>query len=239
MNARTRFYREVSIQSPGEGERASGYAILLDGKPIRTPAGAPLLLPNAALAEAVAEEWRVQEEKIRPETMLLTRLANAAIDRVAPNREAIVGQILAFARSDLVCYRAEAPEALLARQARAWDPLIEWARARYGASFKSAAGIAFVEQPKDALEALERAMAGQGDHALAGLHAAATLLGSAIIALALLEGQLGADEAFAAAELDEIYQSEKWGRDHDAQMRFRRNAEELSEIARFFRLLRE
>ena len=207
--------------------------ILLDGKSVLTSAGAPLALPKPALAEAVAEEWRAQGEKLRPESMILTKLANTAIDRMGANRPAAIAQILAFARSDLICYRAEAPEALVNRQTAVWDPLLDWARARHGADLACASGIAFIEQSPDALAALERAAAGYDDFALAGLHAAATLLGSAIVALALCEGRLTADQAFAAAQLDEIYQTEKWGQDFGLAKQFQSKMAELTEIARF------
>ena len=234
MRRRARFYRDVVVEKAGEA-----YRILLDGKPLRTPVGAPFLLPNETLAQAVADEWQAQGEKFNAESLHLTKLANTAIDRVAANREAWIEQILAFARSDLLCYRAIAPQGLVARQAAQWDPLLQWARARYGAQLRTATGIGFVEQPPEAIEGLARALEGHDDFALAALHAAATLTGSAIIALGLSEERLGAEEAFAAAELDEIYQAERWGQDSDALIRSQKKATELTNIARFFRLCRQ
>ena len=228
---RARFYRDVTVDRAGEA-----YRVLLDGKPIRTPAGAPFLLPNENLAQAVAEEWRAQGEKLSVESMPLTKLANTAIDRVAPNRAAWIEQILAFAKSDSICYRAASPQELVARQSAQWDRLLLWARERFGAQFRTATGIGFVEQPPEAVAALGRALAGRDDFALAAINAAATLTRSAIIALAFSEGRLDADEAFAAAELDEIYQAEKWGRDEQALIQSRSKATELTNIARFFRL---
>ena len=229
MPGAARFYREVSVT---RGEDNS-YAILLDGKPIKTPAGAAFAVPNAALAEAIAAEWRDQGEKIRPETMPLTKLANTAIDRVAADRRAAIEQILAFARSDVVCYRAEGPQELVQRQSRLWDPLLAWARDRYGATLVCTTGIAFLSQPQDALAALERAVASADDFTLAGLHAAATLAGSVVIALALAERVLSPEQAYAAAELDAIYQAEKWGKDEEALRLSKKKANELSEIAIF------
>jgi chaperone required for assembly of F1-ATPase len=231
--SRARFYRDVTVEKVGEA-----YRILLDGKPIRTPAGAAFLLPNENLAQAVADEWRAQGEKLKPESMPLTKLANSAIDRVAGDRAAWIEQILAFAKSDSLCYRATTPAGLVARQSAQWDKLLEWARARYGAQLRTTDGIGFVEQPPGAVAALAHRLADHDDFALAALHAAATLTRSAIIALALSEEQLDADEAFAAAELDEIYQSEKWGEDKQALIHSRSKAAELTHIARFFECIK-
>ena len=228
MRRQVRFYRDVAVEQAGEA-----YRILFDGKPLRTPAGAAFLLPNQALAQAVADEWQAQGQKLNPRSFHLTKLANAAIDRVAANRDACVEQILAFAKSDLLCYRARARQDLAARQAAQWDPLLEWACARYGAKFQAAAGIAFVEQPPEAIERLARALGCHDDFALAALYAAAVLTGSAIIPLALSEGRLDADEAFAVAQLDELYQAEKWGQDPEALIRSRSKGGELTHIARF------
>ena len=229
---RARFYRDVLVEKTDEA-----YRVLLDGKPIRTPAGAAFDLPSEALAQAIAEEWQAQGENIRPESLPLTRLANTAIDGAA-KRDAFIEQILAFARSDLLCYRATAPQDLVARQAAQWDPLLEWARQRYDAHLRTVAGIGFVEQPPEAIAGLARTLAARDGFALAALAAAATLTGSAIIALGLSEGRCDADEAFAAAQLDELYQAEKWGEDQEALIRSRSKAAELTHIARFFRLSR-
>jgi chaperone required for assembly of F1-ATPase len=228
---RTRFYRDVSVERAGEA-----YRILLDGKPIRTPAGAAFALPNETLAQAVAEEWRAQGEKLAPESMHLTKLANTAIDGVAPHRDAFIEQILSFAKSDSLCYRAAAPQDLIARQAAQWDPLLQWARENYGAQLRTATGIGFVEQPPEAIERLKRALKDRDDFTLAALNAAAALTGSAIVALGLSEGRIDADAAFAASQLDEIYQAEKWGRDPEALIQSRNKAAELTNITRFFRL---
>ncbi len=240
---RKRFYRDVLVFRPslaiaGGGRAGEGYLILLDRKTVNTPAGAPLLLPNLALAEAVAEEWRAQGEKIRPESMVLTRLAHIAIDRVARDRNVAVDQILAFSRSDLVCYRAGAQTELADRQTRAWDPLLQWADSVHGAKLKTGSGVAFIEQPEEAVHALESAIAAHDNFVLAGLNAAASLCGSAIIALALAEGRLDAGAAFEAAHADEIYQSERWGKDHEAAAKADKERTELFGIARIFELRR-
>jgi chaperone required for assembly of F1-ATPase len=241
VSLRKRFYREVAIQAlvlVGKSARdVPGHTVLLDGNAVNTPAGAVLPLPSEALAEAVAAEFRAQGETINPDTMIFTRLVNTAIDRVAPNRQAAIEQILSFAKSDLLCYRAQAPQELVIRQAAVWDPLLEWAQREYHAPLEIAFGIGFVQQPADALAALERALAARDAFTIAGLHAAATLLGSAIIALALCDGRLGADDAFAAAQLDEIYQAEKWGQDPEALLRWSRKANEVTKIAEFFHMI--
>lgn len=240
---RSRFYREVDTSpSPLVGERApragEGHQILLDGKAVKTPAGARLLLPNSALADAIANEWRAQDKTIRPQTMILTKLANTAIDRVAPQRQDIVDQILAFGRSDLVCYRGEAQTSLAEQQARAWNPLLEWLDARHGAKLKAGSGLVFIEQPEAALRALQRAVAAYDDFMLAGLHATATLCGSAVIALALANGSLDAAGAFEAAHVDEFYQWARWGKDAEAEAKVENKRLELTVIANFLQLLR-
>lgn len=243
---RARFYREVSVAdaSPSalEGEDAQraggGYRVLLDGKPLNTPAGAQLLLPTRALADAVADEWRAQGEKIHPGTMILTKLANTAIDCIARDRKAAIDQILAFACSDLVCYRGDAQTALAERQAQEWDPLLDWVSTVHGVKFKTGHGVAFIEQPADAMCTLESAIAARGDFVLAGLHSATALCGSAIIALALAEARLDADTAFKAAHVDEHYQWERWGKDQEAVAKADKKRSELFRIARVFELMR-
>lgn len=228
-----RFYRDVSV---AEGE--SGFAVLLDDRPLRTPSSrSAYALPSRALAEAVAGEWRGQGEEIDPETMPLTRLVNTAIERVPVNRGPVAEQTLALGRSDLLCYRADYPEALAARQAAHWDPLLAWAAERHGAALATGGGIAFVEQPAEALMALDEAVWAHDDFRLTGLSAAASILGSLVLALALAEGRLDAADAFRLATLDEAFQAEQWGVDADAQARLDRLEAELMGIERFLRLL--
>src|ERR1700674_830347 len=230
--ARPRFYRDVSVLS---GVR--GYGVLLDGKPVKTPAGAVVELPTEALAEAIAQEWRDQEGKVRTETMLLTKLANTALDRVAGNRPLVSEQILSFGRTDLVCYRADEPVELVKRQASAWDPLIEWLRRRHGVELQTVSGLSYVEQKHDALRALEAAVASRNDFVLTALNAAATLCGSLTIALAQIDGRLDAGEAMAAAQVDEDYQAERWGKDPQMAAKRAAKSRELIEIGRLMELL--
>lgn len=235
MSGRARFYRDVAVACPSEG---GGCLVLLDGKQVRTPAGAILVLPTRALADAVAEEWRAQREKIRPATMTLTKLANTAIDRIAADKHGAEAQILAFANSDLICYRADAPAELVARQRAAWDPLIDWVSGAYDAKFKTGAGIAFVEQPQDTVLAIGHALASRRAFELAGILAAAMLTGSAVLSLALADGRLEAEAVFAASHLDAIFQLERWGRDAEADAALASKQSELLETARFLGLLR-
>jgi chaperone required for assembly of F1-ATPase len=231
--------RTADAVRPSLKGRVGSFCILLDGKVLRTPARAEFVVPNEVLANAIAEEWRGQGETLQPDTMPLTRLANTALDRIAPRRTEALAQIMRFAQSDLVCYRAEHPADLAAHQARAWDPLIAWARDSYGAALKTGTGIAHVPQEQKTLDALERAIATHDDFALAALHVAATTTGSAVIALAFLGGRLDAEGAFAAAHLDDAYQAERWGTDAVAQASAARVAAELIAAERFLALLKK
>jgi len=228
-----RFYKNVEASAAADGS----YTVLLDGKVVKTPKRAMLSLPNLPLGEAVAEEWRAQGETLDTQSMPLTRLAFAAIDVVTPEREQIAQQILKYAHSDLLCYRAEEPPELVARQARVWDPLLDWAAETYGARLKLAVGIKHVSQPPDAIAELQQAIARYDEFELAALHTATTITGSLILALALAEEEISADEAFAAATLDETFQAEKWGRDAEADQRRQRLLSELTAADHFLRLL--
>jgi chaperone required for assembly of F1-ATPase len=231
--ARNRSYKEVSVASDAGLQR-----VLLDGKALKTPGGAVLMLPSKALAQAIAEEWRAQENVIQPGTMILTKLANTATDRVAPNLAKAREQILAFGKSDVVCYRAEAPAELVQYQEHAWNPLLAWARERFGASFRATAGLSFVEQDQAAVRALDKVLSGHDAFALAGLYSAASLLGSLVIALALLERKLSPEEAFATANLDRIYQAERWGWDEQERAKVAAERAELIQISSFLELLK-
>jgi chaperone required for assembly of F1-ATPase len=203
-----RFYKAASV-APGPG----GLAILLDGKPVKTPARAPLAVSGERLAEAIAAEWEAQGESVDPRSMPLTGLANAAIDRVAPDREAFARTLARYAEADLLCYRAEAPQALIRRQAEAWDPLLAWARRRFDVDFEVTAGVMHRPQPARTVDRLAEAVFERGPFALAGLAPLVTVSGSLVIALALAEGESSLEEAWSAATLDEAWQAEHWGDD--------------------------
>jgi chaperone required for assembly of F1-ATPase len=207
-----RFYENAAVE-----EREEGLVLTLDGRMARTPGRKPLAFPNRALGEAVAQEWQAQVEVINPALMPLTRICNSAIDGVAEQAEAVADEIVKYAGSDLVCYRAGEPERLVAAQAQHWDPILAVARERYGARFLLSEGIVFVEQPETAIAGIRARVAQERDpFRLAALNVMTTLTGSALIALATADGALGADAAWEAAHLDEIVQESIWGEDADA-----------------------
>jgi chaperone required for assembly of F1-ATPase len=222
-----RFYSDVSVEESGGGHR-----ILLDGRPVRTPQKAELSVPQAALAEALAEEWREQGEFIDPETMPLTKMVNTALDAVTGREAAVAADIAAFAGSDLTCYRAEHPTELVAMQAKAWGPVLSWAQERLGAEFVLTEGVIPVNQPPEAAQAVADAIAQYDALSLAGLHVMTTLTGSALIALAHAQGRLTAEEAWDAAHVDEDFQISQWGEDQEAMERRARRWAEFQAASR-------
>lgn len=227
-----RFYKAVAIAA-----QDGGVAVTLDGRAIRTPAGQPLRLPAAALAEAVAAEWQAQGDTVEPDTMPLMQLAATALDRVAAHRAAIIDELLRYAASDLLCYRAEEPADLVQRQQRVWQPLLDWAAERHGVVLCVTGGIMPVAQPEAALAALRRAMAPLDDWRLTALQAMTAATGSLLLGLALLDGRLDADHGFAAAQLDELYQAELWGDDLEAESRRSRLHADIAAAVRLVSLL--
>ena len=225
-------YREASVERD-----AQGFAVALDGRRVRTPRGAALLLPTEALAEAVADEWRGQADTVRRETMPLARLADAALDDVAANPGAVVDAVVAWAETDLLCYRAARPPSLALRQEARWRPVLDWAEARFGAAFAVTTGVAPVRQDASALDAVRAAVEGMGAWPLAALREAAAATGSALLALALRERRIDAAEAVAASQLDERFQAERWGDDAEAAARLDALAAAVEASARFLRLL--
>ncbi|RPH76323.1 MAG: ATPase [Candidatus Rokuibacteriota bacterium] len=249
-----RFYKAVSVvvadaptvpaspppyPSPTRGEgRAHPFRILLDGKPIRTPAKRHFELPSQALAEAIAAEWEAQADHVDPATMPLTRLANSAIDGVAGREAEVRADIARYAGSDLVCYRAEGPEELVQRQAQLWDPVLSWAAGTLGVRLQVAAGIMPVAQPDAAAAAVVRALERRSAFALAALLVMTTLTGSALLALAHAHGHLPAEEAWAAAHVDEDWQISRWGEDAEANARRARRWADMQAASRLLELVR-
>ena len=224
-----RFYKHATV---GEGN-----AVLLDGRPVKTPGRAPLALPGASLAGAIADEWNGQGETINPRSMPLTGLANAAIDRIAPTKAAFAQGLAAYGESDLLCYRAEGPAPLVARQAELWDPILGWARDRYDVAFEVTAGIVHKPQPPETVARLAAAVEARDPYELAGLSPLVTVSGSLIVALALAEGAIGLDAAWAAASLDEQWQLKQWGEDADAAKALAGRYADFAAAARFLSLL--
>lgn len=209
-----RFYRRVDV-----AEAEGLYAPVLDGKHVRTPGRALLGTEQRSLAEAIAEEWDAQTEHIDPTTMPLTRIANSAIDGVAVRMAETRADIAAYAATDLLCYRAESPGELVERQAKVWDPLLDWAADTIGARLVMGEGVIPVDQPPEAIEAVGTALESYDALALAALHMATTLTGSAILALALARRRLETPDAWVAAHIDEDWQMAQWGEDAEAAAR--------------------
>ena len=230
--ARKRFYKVAHIT----GNDGGPFTVQLDGRSIKTPAGKPLAVPARALAEAIAREWDVQGELIAPASLPLTKLANSAIDGVATREADVAGDIIKYAASDLVCYRAPYPSQLVAAQARAWDPVLDSIAQRYGARFLTGAGIAHIAQPAASLEALRAAVASLDAFKLAALHLMTTLTGSALIALAHAGGDIDAGTAWTAAQTDERWQASQWGEDFEAAQREKARRAEFECASRFYKL---
>jgi chaperone required for assembly of F1-ATPase len=210
---RRRFYQAATV---GEGEGA--FAVLLDGRPVRTPARQHLAAPTRALAAAIAAEWQEQRDVVDPARMPLTRLANTILDGVAASVDAVAADVTKYLGSDLVFYRADRPERLVARQAQHWDPLLDWARSVLRARFVLGEGLMPVSQPEHAIQAAA-AYLPRDPWRLGAVHSVTTLTGSAIIALALAAARLLPEEAWAAAHVDEDWNMEQWGRDELALVR--------------------
>jgi chaperone required for assembly of F1-ATPase len=227
-----RAYREARA-APADG----GWSIFLDDRRLLTPAKAALLLPTRGLAEAVAAEWEAQAERIVPTSMPLMRLAATAVDRVAPRREQVVDEIAGYAATDLVCYRADRPADLVARQRAVWQPLVDWATLRYDAPLLVTTGVLPQPQAPAVLTAIRRAVAAFDALHLVALQSATTACGSVVIGLALAERRLDVEAAWQASQLDEAYQIEKWGEDAEAAGRRADLRRDIAAARRFMDLL--
>jgi chaperone required for assembly of F1-ATPase len=229
-----RFYKVVTAVPAGDG-----FGVLLDGKPIKSPAKAAFVLPSRALAEAVAAEWDAQADTIVPSAMPLMQLAATAIDKAAPNRAVIIDTIAPYGGSDLLCYRAEGPAALAERQHAIWQPLLDWVMTAHDAPLVVTAGIVHKAQPETSLAALRAVVEAQDDWRMTALHQLTSLTGSLVIGLAALAGRIDAEAAFEAAELDETFQIERWGEDAEAAARRASLRAELQATIRFLQLLKD
>lgn len=229
-----RFYKDAAVDE-GEG----GFRVLLDGRPMRTPVKATLVVPTRSLAEAIAAEWAGVPDKaeINAAHLPLTRLAATGIDRVVARRAEVIADTAKYAGSDLLCYRATAPDSLVKLQDEQWQPLLDWAAERYGARLVIAEGIGFVEQAEEAKAKLHEAVSAHGDLALSALYNLTHTAGSVVIALAVSDGRLDAAGAFAAAQMDELYQVDRWGDDPLAEKHREGVRKDIEASARFLALL--
>ncbi|MEI8394154.1 MAG: ATP12 family protein [Rhodospirillaceae bacterium] len=228
-----RFYDQATAEAG-----ADGFRVLLDGRPVRTPAKTLLLVPTLALAEAIATEWQAQGEEIRPVTMPLTALASTTLDLTTKQREAVIDQLAAYAGTDLVCYRVEHPPELVAREVAVWQPLLDWAALRHDAALLVAIGVMPRPQPEGACRALRAAVAAFDDWVLTALQMATTGCGSVVIGLALIEGRVDAEGAFEASQLHESFQIERWGEDFEATKRRAALRQDIADAMRFVELIR-
>ena len=250
-----RFYKTATVAAlagndptPAVGQRATpaagkstalsapSYRVLLDARPLKTPAKREFAVPSRALAEAIAAEWQAQGDEIDPSSMPLTRLVNSAIDGVRERQAEVSADISKYLASDLLCYRAAAPSALVQRQAEGWDPILDWSQQALGIRLRVTAGIVPVAQPPEATAAWASWLQGLDVFALAAVHAMTSLLGSALLARALAERRLEAAAAWAAAHIDEDFQAERWGVDDLAKARRDRQWHELEAASRLFSL---
>ncbi len=227
-----RFWKEVAL-SPEE----CGWSIILDGRPLKTPARATLVIGSRSLAEAIAEEWRGCGQDIDPREMPLTGLANAAIDHVAPAPVVFRNELARYAEGDLLCYRAEHPPKLIAAQAAAWDPLLDWARQRFHIDFAVTSGIVHVPQPPATITRLAAELATATPFQLAALSPVVTIGGSLVTALALFERAIDCDTAWNAVSLDDRWQIDQWGSDHEAVAALANRRQDFAAAARFLALL--
>ncbi|SFJ50594.1 ATP12 family chaperone protein [Jannaschia pohangensis] len=214
-----------------------GHAVRLDGRPVRTPLKTELIVPSRALAQAIALEWDAQEEVIRPASMPLTRAANSTLDKVRPQREAVIADLAGYGGTDLLCYRASAPESLVMRQNAEWDPLIDWAATALGARLVVTTGVIPVEQPKAATDALRARVDALSNWEVTALSEFVTLSGSLVLALAVMEGRPAAD-IWPLSRLDEDWQAEQWGHDEDEAARIAIKREAFLQAERYLGLVR-
>lgn len=226
-----RFWTQATAE-PCQG----GYTVRLDGRPVKTPAKAPMIMPTLALAEAVAAEWQAQEGVVKPETMPCTRSVNSAIDKVAPQFDEVADLIAAYGASDLLCYRATEPAALIARQAEAWDPMLDWAARTLEAPLVATAGVMHIGQPAESLDRLAAQVRALSAFELAALHDLVAISGSLVLGLAVIRGRITAETAWTLSRIDEDWQAELWGEDDEAAQTAAVKRAALIHAARFFAL---
>ncbi len=227
-----RFYKTAGVDAVD-----GGFRVLLDGRSLKTPAKAELLLPVQGLAEAVAEEWGQQAEEIEPDAMPITRLATTAVDRMPELREPAIMEIADYAGTDLVCYRAPDPDELVRRQHEAWQPSLDWMSKNYDVTFELTVSLVPATQPVATLDGVRKVIKAIDDWPLVGVHGATTALGSVVLALALWHGELAADAAADASLVDALFELERWGQERDATRRHEALRRDVRGIACFLQHL--
>jgi chaperone required for assembly of F1-ATPase len=232
LDGAKRFYKHAETTQSDDA-----YGVALDGRAVRTPAGAELQLPNQSLADAICAEWQAQGDKIEPNSMPLMQLACTTIDRVIPNRADIITEIAGYAASDLLCYRSEGPEDLVERQAQTWQPLLDWSQAVFAAPLVIATGIVHISQPSSSLDAFLDVLTGLDDWELTAAAQMTQIMGSLVLALAVTHQHLTWQEAFKASVLDELFQAERWGEDREAVQKQAAAKQEIRWAATFHQLL--
>ncbi|WP_096784599.1 ATP12 family chaperone protein [Rhodobacter sp. CZR27] len=226
-----RFWTEARVE-----ERDGGFSVTLDGREVKTPGKRALVVPTRGLAEAIAEEWRAQDREVRPETMPFTRSANSALDKVAPQFDEVTGLLAAYGETDLICYRAVAPAALVARQKAGWDPLLDWASEALAAPLHATQGVVPEAQPADSLSRLSERVRGLSAFQIAAFHDLVAISGSLVLAFAVAEGRLSAEEAWTLSRIDETWQASQWGEDEEAAAAEALRKAAFLHAARFFAL---
>ena len=238
MKVSKRFWKIAAAEEHATPEEGAGFAVALDGRRVKTPAGRLFLAPTRAAGEAAAAEWDAQEEEVNPLSMPVTRAVNVTLDRVIPERDAVVEIVAAYGATDLLCYRADWPEELAARQAAGWDPLLDWAETRWSAPLTRVAGVMHQAQPEASVRALADAVAAADPFELTPLHEFVALSGSLVLGLAVLEGRLDAETAWGLSRIDEDFQAEQWGDDEEAAALAARRRADFLQAETFLRLLR-
>ncbi len=229
-----RFWQEVTIS-----RRDGAFVVEVDGHRIRTPAGSLLAVPTPDLADEIAAEWRSVKGEVDPSIMPMTRRANAAIDKVTVQRAEVALMLVEYGGSDLICYRANRPEALTERQALSWDPLIEWAASRFSAPLKTTTGLVHIAQNEASLARLAHPVLRLPPFALTGFHDLVTLSGSLVIGLALTHGFAPAEDLWQRSQVDEIWQTQLWGEDDEAQKATERKRRDFIDAFRFFKMVQQ
>lgn len=226
-----RFWKAATVAAEGDG-----FTVLLDGRKVKTPAKAPLVVPTEGLAQLIAAEWDAQQGAVKPDTMPATRMANSAIDKVVPQYDEVAALLAAYGETDHLCYRAEKPAALIDRQQAAWDPLLDWAKDALQAPLRTGHGVIHIAQPPESLASLHDQVRALGNFRLAAFHDLVSLSGSLILAFAVARGRLDPQTAWEASRIDEIWQIEQWGEDEEAAELTESKRKAFHEAARFFAL---